>query len=411
MTEPAHFELGPSAGDRWINCGGSVLACRGKPNEETIYSAKGTFGHDIAKECRQKDVKAITFIGRKGKIGKFEFEVDATFAEAIQEFIDYVNGIPGDDYNEQRVRYDEFVKGGFGTMDAAKARMIRAHIIDLKMGEGVQVFAEMNPQLMLYALAFYLTYGWMYAIEDFVLTVFQPLLQHVDSWVISVADLLKWGEEVVRPKAIAALAPGAPFQAGEWCRFCPIRRTCMHRAKSVFAAVAGEMDDLDDAMDAPPRSQFEITPEQAVKALRMQKVATAWFSDLAAHARSELARSGEFAGMKFVEGRSTRQFALPEKQVVEQIMDSGADVQRSQLYTKPELISMPAVEKIVGKALFAPAKENKKTGEIIPAGPLHKLIDKPRGAPVLAFPEDPRPSIKVDANTELSEVSTPDFEL
>jgi hypothetical protein len=295
-------------------------------------------------------------------------------------------------------------------MDAAKARMIRAHIIDLKMGEGVRVFAEMNPQLMLYALAFYLTYGWLYAIEDFVLTVFQPRIQHVDSWVITVADLLKWGEEVVRPKAIAALQPGAPFQAGAWCRFCPIRRTCLHRAKSVFAAVAGEMDDLDDAMDAPPRNQFELTPEQAVKALRMQKVATAWFSDLAAHARSELAKNGEFAGMKFVEGRSTRMFAVAEGAVIEAVVEQVPDLDTSKLYTKPEFLSMPAVEKIVGKALFAPPKETKK-GEITPAGPLHKLIDKPRGAPVLAFPEDKRESIKVDANTELTEVSTPDFEL
>lgn len=384
----------------------------GLPEEHTAYSSRGTFMHEVAKDCRTLGVKAATLIGRRANIGGFDFTLDAAMAEDVQGFIDYVAGVPGDDYNETRVRYVEYVKDGFGTMDAAKARMVRAHIIDLKGGEGIQIFAYENEQLMLYALAFWLTYGWLYAIEDFVLSIYQPAFQHIDSWVISLADLLKWAETVAKPTGILAMQPGAPFKAGDWCRFCKIRRTCSTRNQTVTQAMTGELANLDADVATKIRPVNTLTNEQIDAALRVKKMVTSWFSDLEHHARSEIAKGHDVGGWKMVEGRSNRAWKLGEDPTVEEIRKHlPEDMTPGDLYEEPVLLSPPKMEKLLGKELFTPPKEHKKTGEITPAGPLYHLIEKPRGAAVLAPPEDQRTPLTANALNELTVIPDPEIEL
>lgn len=227
------------------------------PDVDTFYSLEGSAAHELAEWVRdrggdvgkytEKDIRVKTSTGQAVGI-----RVTPQMRECVQSFVDYVNGIPGDDYNEERIYYTEYVQHGFGTMDAAKARARVAHLIDLKYGKGHQVFAENNTQLMLYALGFWLKYDWMYGLELFVLTIYQPRLQHVDSWTITVKELLAWAETDLRAGALRTADDFAEFKAGKWCTFCRIKKACSVRANAMDPASefepivdADEFEDLD----------------------------------------------------------------------------------------------------------------------------------------------------------------------
>lgn len=388
MTEPAHSPLGPSSADRWLNCPGSVRATENVAEVPSEYAALGTVAHTIAEKSDKQGVHPSTFLGEKHKQDGFEFTVDQEMVDAVEQFLEYVADLGQDSFCEERIYYTQYVKDGFGTMDRAVVTDEVAHIGDFKYGEGVQKWAKENPQLMLYALGWWLKYGWLHDnVVTFVLHIVQPRLGHVDQWEVGLADLLKWAEDVVRPGALLTESPDAPFKAGEWCQFCKIRRTCKARAESVFMAAVGDFDDLDEAMTSAPKAAATLTNDQVAKALSAVPAITQWIKDIKDHAASEVLHGRPVGDYKFVAGRESRVFAEPEAVVIEKIKEQKPDIDTAVLYTVPEFKSMPQVEKEVGKSLFAPPTKTKE------AGPLFGLVKKVPGKPTLVPGHDKRPSL------------------
>lgn len=257
MTQPvviehAHSELGPSASDRWINCPGSVLAIRGIKAPTSVYAAEGTSAHTLSEWCRVQGVSAAKFKGVVLEVDGHKFKVGKPMIEATDKFCAYVGKMTGIPFYEKRVSYEPWAPGGFGTLDDARLAA-RCYITDYKYGKGVLVHAKGNTQLMLYALGLYYEYRHLFDFEEFVLTVFQPRLNHIDAWTISLKDLLQWADFVAEPIATRALQPGAPFKAGEWCRFCPIKQTCRTRLNADLGSpLAGRR---------PPRKDIDVADE------------------------------------------------------------------------------------------------------------------------------------------------------
>lgn len=398
MNEPAHSPLGPSSSDRWIACPGSVLATQHLPDEDTEFSILGTAAHSLAESCRAKRRYASEYLHNKIEVPLVTGEValisvDQQMVDGVQAFMDYVDSLPGDDYNEERVYYTEYVPDGFGTMDCAKTTWNECWIVDFKYGEGVKVFAEENSQLMLYALGFYLKYGWLYDIKSFNLHIFQPRLDHIDKWAIDVPGLLKWADVTAGYQALRALRPGAPFAAGDWCQFCKLRRKCEVRGKALTTVIAGELEELDQQLAAPLPGAKTLTNTQVSKVLALKSQITKWLSDVEDHAMQELQNGREVGGWKVVEGRSNRTWGAAEAVVSEAFEEKGLDV-----WGPPKMITPPQAEEKFGKALFAPATEKKA------AGPLAHLITKSRGSPVLAPESDKRQSILANPDTEMEEL-------
>lgn len=406
MQEPAHSILGPSSADRWINCPGSVFATKDIPDTDTEYSLLGTAAHSLAERCRKDNLPAAHFLGGKLYVEKVdgesaEFVVDREMTQAVQSFIDYLNALPGDDYNESRVYYEDYAPGGFGTMDAARAEHTVLHIADYKHGEGVRVEAYDNPQLKLYALGFMLAWGWLYNFKRVVLHIVQPRLDNYSVHETTPEAIYEWAAKTVRHAATLAMSENAPFKAGAHCKFCKIRATCAVRAKYVFAMNLDELDDLDDAIakDAPPIGQ--LTAAQIDAALRRKPHVISWYKDVEAHVRSEIAHGRELKGWKFVEGRANRDWAVPASEVEHRLVKAGiTEGVRARLYTE-QIISPAQAEAEFGKKLFLPGTANRE------AGPLADLVIKPRGKAKLAPPEDPRAPIHADAS-ELEEVDGAD---
>lgn len=152
----------------------------------------------------------------------------------------------------------------FGTSDSVIVGDTWIHIIDLKYGRGVQVFAEENEQLMLYALGALDQFDLLGEIETVRMTVHQPRLNHVDSWTCSVEHLRAFEQRAIAAgKRALNLADGCDTGDGgaiedlpgmlnpgpDQCRFCKAKATCPALRDQVLATVAGDFEVMGNEPD------------------------------------------------------------------------------------------------------------------------------------------------------------------
>lgn len=146
---------------------------------------------------------------------------------AIARYIQYVWGIR---YNSTLYGIEETVQIspeiGHGTVDFWALEGDILHVCDLKYGKS-RVFAEMNPQLMLYAYGLYM--GNNVECTKVHLHIIQPRVNKygvTDMWETSIYDIIKWIRETVL-QAITQINKGKiEFCPGGWCYFCPGRGQC-----------------------------------------------------------------------------------------------------------------------------------------------------------------------------------------
>lgn len=405
IPEGEHSPLGPSASERWLVCTASVLATMDLPDKTSDYAIEGTAAHTVSEWAREEGINAEEYIGREVDVhcadgSVVTLVVDQEMADGVNAFVEYTDALPGEMLCEERVTYDGWVPKGFGTADDIRLGSPVVYITDFKYGKGVQKWAEQNTQLMLYALGVWQDYGWMYDIEEFQLAIFQPRLNHVDEWTISVEELLVWANTVAKPQAEEALTPGAGvWQAGDHCQFCRMKTTCKARAKYVHEVVYGnDFDELGPELPAP-RDVANLTLEEIGLLLPMVDTIKSFATDLEAHALAEIGKGHKIphpvtGDYKLVEGRSNRCFALPEEELVPLLKKE--ELSDDDIYKKT-LVGVPAIEKLLGKkhALIA--------GD--PDKGVYSIITKPPGKPKLVPGTDPRPSMEINAEEEFDDVA------
>ena len=386
MTEVAvslHSPLGPSSAKRWLSCPGSVLATKDLPDTTSVYAAEGTAAHTVAEWARREFVSAVKFLDQVIEVDEYKITVDREMVEAVDFFCDYVADLEGVPLVETRVRYETWVPGGFGTLDHACLGET-CHIVDFKYGKGVQVFAEHNEQMMLYALGVLAEYDWICEFKTFKLHIVQPRLDHADAWEISKEELLKWAGAVVRPGAARTKDPNAPFRAGDWCQFCKIKATCKVRANLVFETVVGDLEDL----DAPVREISVLSAEEIAAALPHLGNIKRWCTDLEKHAMSEIRQGHAIGDYKIVEGRSNRAWAFPEEHVAAELEKHG--IPDEVIYEPRSILSVAKIEKKLGKRKDL----------------LDGLYKKPVGSPTLAPGSDRRQPMVIDVTTEFNDLGS-----
>ena len=178
-----------------------------------------------------------------------------------------------------------------------------AHVIDLKLGKGVPVYADANPQLMIYGLGVLAMAELIFDVETVRLTVFQPRLNSSSTWDITPAELKKWGDEVLRPRGAMALMGAGEFAAGAWCRFCRARNQCRARAEEFLSLAKMEF-----------RAPALLTDEEISEVLRKSDELAKWASDVYAFAQDQAIVHGKvWPGYKLVEGRSNRKYTSDEE--------------------------------------------------------------------------------------------------
>lgn len=229
-----HARFSPSAANRRIHCPPSLLLEEQFEEGESVYAAEGTAGHALAEHLIRKHLKQRTTRPTS------EYYKDELL-EAVDEYVSFVIGEIEDARREcqspvllveQRIDASEYVDGCFGTADMVIITDKVAHVIDLKLGKGVEVHPEGNPQLMIYGLGVLHMAEALYDIETVRMTIFQPRLGNSSTWNVSPEYLKRWGDEVLCPAGAQALIGAGNFSAGTWCRFCRARNQCRARAES-----------------------------------------------------------------------------------------------------------------------------------------------------------------------------------
>ena len=333
-----------------------------------MYAAEGTAGHALAEHLIRKYLKKRTTRPTS------DFYTDE-LVEAVDEYVSFVIAEIEDARRscahpiiivEQRVDASEYVDNCFGTADMVIITDKYAHVIDLKLGKGVEVSAVENPQLMIYGLGVLNMAESIYDIETVRMTIFQPRISNSSSWEITPEELKSWGNDVLRPAGAQALIGAGEFAAGSWCRFCKARNQCRARAEAFL-----EMAKHDFARPAL------LSDEEIADVIAKADDLAKWASDIYAFAQDQAINHGKhWPGFKVVEGKSNRKFTN-ESDVVRAASAAGY----TDIYKK-SLIGITEMERLMGKEQFRSV--------------LGSYVYKPHGKLTLVPESDKREPVSTD---------------
>ena len=368
--ERAHALLSASGSARWLNCTPSPLLEEQYPDSDSEAAAEGTAAHELA-EYKLRVLKGSKFQQRptsKWDSEEMESHTDdyadhvmATLAHA-QETSPAATLLI-----EHRLDFSHLVPEGFGTGDAIIIADDTMTIIDLKYGKGVEVSAEANPQMRLYALGALHQFGMIYDIRKVKMVIFQPRLNNTSIDEIDAQELIAWGNDVVKPTASIAMAGEGELTPGDWCQFCKHAPACPALAKQYFDVVP--MADQQPAAPAPDT----LSDDQIANIVRWSGDLKKWLTAVEKHALDEANNGKTYPGLKLVEGRSVRKYT-DEEAVAQKVQALGQEP-----YEK-KLLGITAMTKLLGKKTF-----DETLGE---------YLHKPEGKPTLVVESDKRQALQ-----------------
>lgn len=338
MPPITHSVLGASAAERWIHCPPSARLTAGMQDEETSFAAEGTAAHAL---CEWKVRRALKM--RAGRRPTSDYWTDE-MEECTDDYRDYIMDLVGQAKQickdpvtmiEQHLDFSCWVPDGYGTGDFLLVADGELNIVDFKFGRGVPVYADHNPQMMLYALGALELFDMLYDIQTVTMTIFQPRLSNISVWSIDADELYRWAEEDLKPKAEMASKGEGEYTTGSWCRFCKARNQC--RARAEFFLELARMEFRLPAL---------LSDEEIAEVMQQAEELSRWASDVMAYATAAAIEDGRhFEGYKIVEGRSVRKFT--DTVAVEK---AARDAGYTDIYNK-SLITLTAFEKLMGKEL------------------------------------------------------------
>lgn len=368
----AHALLSPSSAHRWIHCTPSVRLEEDVPDRGSEFAAEGTLAHAIAAR------KLLETLGRPHDEEDREISelTDRYHTEEMEDHTDTYRSIVLEKFNEAKTRskdaqllvevrldFTAFLPEAFGTADAVIIADDLMEVIDFKYGKGVQVSADRNPQMMIYALGAVEAFGFEYDIRRVKMTIVQPRLDNLSEFETPLGALTNWRDLVLKPAARAAFRGDGDQVPGDWCRFCKVRSVCRAIAEKAHRICNSDF-----------KEARLITDDEIPKFLPLLPVLKGWLEDFASHALQRALDGADLNGYKLVEGRSIRQ-VTDQDALLGALLVEG--YQRDTLLKRPELRPIGELEKIVGKAKFA------KIGA--------PWIVKPQGKPTLVEESDKRP--------------------
>jgi hypothetical protein len=376
-----HSMVGPSSFHRTLNCAGSnnlVRKLGDKARRSGIAAKEGSAAHDLLARCLQNNEEAWEHAGEKITFEGMTFEVTSEMQDAVQMALDWTRSklaIHADKgaylLVEQRVSSPEDAEA-FGTSDiiivVPRERLI---VGDFKYGIGVVVEPD-DEQLRGYGQYTFETFVQLkdlpgYAVSDAAvgdelvfpdhntvceLYIIQPRIPHpkgfVRRHVTNKDELARWFYGEVLPGIKETRDPNAPLVIGDWCGFCPAADHCPLLRKTTM--------EMNTEIDPATRTDEDLDA-LAVKIQQIEKLGKRVDLELFARAMK---------GSKFEHWKLVRKIAS-------RVWKDGAEAEikaafGEKAYSKPELLGVPAIEKMEGgKALVSRWSMKPETGATLAA--------------------------------------------
>jgi hypothetical protein len=324
--------------------------------------------------------------------------------------------------SETRVCYAPYLgvpnDEGWGTSDIIAIKGNELQVDDYKHGQGVEVFAEENPQMKLYALGALPIAQDLADIDTVRLVIHQPRIKSEPSeWVVSVAELENWGRTTARSSVITrqnAQRLYGEIPDEQWeetflnpndksCKFCKAKATCPAKRAQASTAVVGypaASPDEFTAVKVPGKAHIEAADAAWLGAvLAKADQIDDWLSAVRAEAHRRLTAGEKVPGFKLVQGKRGNRYWSNSAEA-EALMKDTFRLKVEEMY-ELKLISPTKAEELApnygkdGKVI--PPKE----GQLAPLiGPrqwpkLKALIAQADGKPSVAPESDKRPAISV----------------
>ena len=365
-----HAQLSPSKRSRWALCPGSIREEAKYPDIGSGPAAiDGTHSHTLLEQCYKGDpVEPAAYIGLTLKDHEGEFIVDGSRAERVKVAYDYIQS-----------RVVEIIQAGHFPTVISETRVDPAHLlgrddlsgtvdiqivggdtlelIDYKDGMGI-VSAEGNMQLEQYAygvLAGYkLPVNGAYPISKIRMTIIQPKLalkgmKAITSHEVTVRSLLENMGTIIT-QAAATDRPDAPLVPGEsQCKFCRAKGSCAALASNVMKevgimfqpVVSQTLDVAQQSADKDPSTMDDAQIAQIMEAAPLMRQL---LEGVEAEALRRMQAGQTIPGLKLVNGRGSRAWALPEAEMAEKLTKMG--IPKTSVY-ETKLVSPAKAEKLV----------------------------------------------------------------
>lgn len=368
----SHAFLSPSGAKRWLTCTPAPHLEKQFMDAGSVYAEEGSLAHAISEVLTLRKLDRMTkkmfdeAIKRLQEDPLYEssmMDYCEDFSVFIMESYATAQMINKDAFIDLETRIDltEFVPEGFGTVDVSICADKTLHIIDLKYGKGVSVAARDNYQMMTYALGVYRKFETLFEIDNVQMTIFQPRIDNIDTWEINVPDLIKWGEEILKPGAKKAFAGDGEYVPGDHCRFCKAKTIC--RANAEFNMKVAEHDFADIAT---------LSDTEIIDIYKQYDRIKNWLESLAKYALAEAVKGKEWPGLKVIAGKSNKRYSKPDE-IASLLIIKGH--KPSDIYVPLKLKGIGELTKELGKADF------------------NKLVEpflvKPQGKPSLVAEDKP----------------------
>lgn len=376
-SERAHALLSASGASRWLACTPSAkLEEEYGERKSSPYAAEGTLAHEMAELYLRKDVlRNISDADFEAKLE--EIMSNEFFSEEMLDMVSIYTQYCEEQYLsaktenlfaeieiEQRLDLTEYIPESFGTGDALVISEPILEVIDLKYGKGVPVYAEWNKQLMLYGLGALRKYDTMYNIEQVKLTVVQPRINNISSFLISVDELRKWAEEELKPRAEMAFRGEGELVAGDHCKFCAVKNKCRKLYEQQLEIAKYEFNE-----------PSLLTDEEIADILKRAPQFIEWANSIVAYAQEKaITENKTWPGYKLVEGKSQRKW-IDEDTAMQAIFARCPELSEDEVL-ETKLKTLTSIEKLIGKKRFADI--------------LNDVVIKPQGKPTLVPESDKR---------------------
>ena len=413
-----HASRSPSKRHRWGVCPGSVREEAAYPESSAGPAAiDGTHSHTLLEHCVNAGVADPTpMVGITMKDHEGEFVVDADRAQRVKVATDYISKRLTESigmasiYSERRVDPSWLTSRDDlgGTVDVQILDHMNEvlEIIDYKDGMN-DAWDSAILQMEQYAVgalsALKIARPNPYPFKTVRMTVIQPKLTLKGGQAIRSVDypIERVLDEVAKQIVIEAAAtdrPDAPLVPGEkQCRYCAHKGACSALASKALQVV----DRVDLSVSAAEKDPTNMTNDQIVQIMEAAPLMRQLLEGVEKEAQRRLDAGQSIAGLKLVNGKSTRSWKLSEEEMAEKLVKLG--IPKGSVY-ESKLVSPAKAEKLIWtKRDGTEVQLSKKQLEMME----REYVVRTTGKPVVALASDTRPAVQLNAAELFTAVEAP----